>query len=169
MTSAGEGELALAEAGVAGKDGEGRSFPVEFLGAAKEFLEDANRPKAAHDLKSLILALDAHGIVPRGFEHDVMLYGFLLDGRSGRLLAGSACRAVSGPQARTRAAERAEMALALNAKLGEQVDAQELRELYRAIDLPLAPVLARMERTGIRIDPTGWRSSPRAWTRTCSG
>ncbi len=153
MTSAGEGALALAEAGVAGKDGEGRSFSVEFLGAAKEFLEDENRPKAAHDLKSLILALDAHGIVPRGVVHDVMLYAFLLTadpgGCSPESLAARYLDRKPGPGA----AERAEMALALCARLGDQVDAQELREVYRTIDLPLAPVLARMECTGIRIEP----------------
>ena len=36
--------------------------------------------------------------------------------------------------------------------LRPQIDAQELRGVYRDIDLPLAPVLAEMEMTGIRID-----------------
>jgi len=40
----------------------------------------------------------------------------------------------------------------LAAALGPLVDGR-LREVYETIDLPLAPVLARMERTGIRIDP----------------
>jgi DNA polymerase I len=37
--------------------------------------------------------------------------------------------------------------------LREQVDEQQLTEVYEKIDLPLAPVLAEMERIGIRVDP----------------
>ena len=38
-------------------------------------------------------------------------------------------------------------------KLAPEVDAKGFRKIYEEIDLPLAPVLARMERTGIRLDP----------------
>ena len=37
--------------------------------------------------------------------------------------------------------------------LRKEVEAQGLAELYENIDLPLAPVLAAMERHGIRVDP----------------
>ncbi|MGH9668319.1 MAG: DNA polymerase, partial [Bryobacteraceae bacterium] len=41
--------------------------------------------------------------------------------------------------------------------LAAEVDAQGLRELYETVDLPLVPVLARMESTGIRIQPSALR------------
>ncbi len=41
--------------------------------------------------------------------------------------------------------------------LRKEVEAQGLAELYETIDLPLAPVLAAMERDGVRVDPQSAR------------
>jgi DNA polymerase I len=46
----------------------------------------------------------------------------------------------------------AEATLELAAKLGDELDARGQRDLNDRIELPLAPVLARMERTGVAID-----------------
>lgn len=78
---------------------------------------------------------------------DVLLLSFLV------LADPSAC---SLPSLMARYLDRpmeAEQALPrLAAILGPLAEGR-LREVYETIDLPLAPVLARMERTGIRIDP----------------
>ena len=49
------------------------------------------------------------------------------------------------------------------------IDEHRLRDVYRTIDLPLSYVLARMERTGIRIDPAALKPlSVRDGLWTCS-
>jgi DNA polymerase-1 len=49
--------------------------------------------------------------------------------------------------------ERADYLQRLAPVLRAQMDEQELASVYEKIDLPLAPVLADMERIGIRVDP----------------
>ena len=49
--------------------------------------------------------------------------------------------------------ERADHLQRLAPLLRKEVEAQGLAELYETIDLPLAPVLAAMERDGVRVDP----------------
>ncbi len=52
-------------------------------GARKAWFEDASAPKIACDVKSALLELGRLGIDARGFDHDVMLYAFLLDADPG--------------------------------------------------------------------------------------
>src|SRR5206468_13091007 len=49
--------------------------------------------------------------------------------------------------------ERADYLQRLAPALHSQVLEQGLETVYEKIDLPLAPVIAEMERTGIRVDP----------------
>ncbi|MGA8074086.1 MAG: DNA polymerase I [Candidatus Acidiferrales bacterium] len=49
--------------------------------------------------------------------------------------------------------ERADFLFRLAPVLRAEVEKQGLLELYEKIDLPLAPVLARMERHGVRVEP----------------
>src|SRR5690349_2264253 len=91
-------------------------------------------------------------IAARGFDHDVMLYAFLLDADpSGCPLDEQARRRLDlklGPSPE----QHADITLEIWNQLSPAVDARGLRELYATIELPLAGVLARMERTGVRID-----------------
>ncbi|HSB16039.1 MAG TPA: DNA polymerase I [Bryobacteraceae bacterium] len=154
VQAAGEGELSLSSLGLAGKCGEGRAVPFSLLEGVRGVLEDEHRPKVAHDAKTVLIELARNGIEARGFTEDVMLYAFLLEAdpsgcsleqlaqrRFDRKLGGS-------PE------ERADCALELAGVLGAEVDAQCLRNVYDTIDMPLVSVLTRMERTGIRIDPS---------------
>ena len=103
------------------------------------------------------MALAEMEINARGFEHDVMLYAFLLDADpSGCALEEQAGRRLDlkvGPTPE----QRADITLEIYPDLSQAVDARGLRKLYSEIELPLAAVLARMERTGIRIDPAELR------------
>ncbi len=149
----GEGELSLGMAAVAWRPGEARSLSFGLLDRLRPLLEDGSRPKIAHDLKTILLTLAEWGIEPRGFHEDVMLYAFLLDADpSGCGLDPLAERRLDRKLSGA-VEERAECVLELARLLGPEVDARGLRALYEEIDLPLAPVLARMERTGIRIAP----------------
>ncbi len=148
-----EGEFALDTIGLARTPGEARAVTSENIGYLKPWLEDAARPKIACDVKSALLALDHMGIEARGFAHDVMLYAFLLDADpSGCPLDEQARRRLDlklGPSPE----QHADITLEIWKQLAPAVESRGLRTLYETIELPLARVLARMERTGVRIDP----------------
>ena len=99
-----------------------------------------------------MLELARLGIEARGFDHDVMLYAFLLDADvSGCGLEEQARRRMdlklgAAPE------QHADLTLELFQQLSPAIDGRGLRKLYDDIELPLTRVLARMERTGIRID-----------------
>jgi len=147
-----EGEFVLDTIGLAWKAGEGRAIAGANLAYLTPWLEDAARSKIACDVKSALLTLDCMGIQARGFEHDVMLYAFLLDADpSGCPLDEQARRRLdlklgASPE------QHADITLEISRQLAPAVDQRGLRELYATIELPLARVLARMEHTGIRID-----------------
>jgi DNA polymerase-1 len=153
IQAGGNGELALGMAGLAWRPGEARSLSLGLLDRLRPLLEEESRPKMAHDWKTVLLTLSECGVEPRGFRDDVMLYAFLLDADpSGCTLEALAERRLDRKLTGA-IEERAECVFELARLLGPEVDARGLRALYEEIDLPLVPVLARMERTGIRIDP----------------
>jgi DNA polymerase-1 len=138
--------------GLAWRVGEARAVTAEYLPHLKGWLEDGGAVKVACDVKSALLALGRLGIEARGFEHDVMLYAFLLDADpSGCSLEEQARRRLDvqlGPAPE----QHADITLELWKQLAPAVEARGMAKLYQEIELPLAPVLARMERTGVRID-----------------
>jgi DNA polymerase-1 len=152
-----EGEFAMDAIGLACRPGEARGVTTENIESLRRWLEDAAAVKIACDVKSTLLALHRMGIEGCGFEHDVMLYAFLLDADpSGCALEEQARRRFdlklgASPE------QHADITLELFQQLSPAVDARGLRKLYAEIELPLARVLARMERTGIRIDPAELR------------
>jgi DNA polymerase-1 len=153
IESAKEGNLPMTMIGVSYEVGKARAVPSDFLDALKPILEDPKRKKVAHDVKSVVLALGKFGIEPRGFEDDVMLYSFLLcadpAGCSPEVLAERYLDRKLGAAAE----QHADLAITLAERLIPEIDQQGFREIYERIDLPLSGVLARMEQTGIRIEP----------------
>jgi DNA polymerase-1 len=118
----------------------------------RSILTTAATPKAIHDYKSAIHALDPLGIPLQGVEHDPMLYSYLLDPTySSHRLADVALRRfnlkLSGDLA-----EAADVTGRLTTALRENVKQSGLTKLYEEMDLPLVPVLARMEQAGVKID-----------------
>ncbi len=157
ISKAADGEFALDTVGLAYNTGEARAVNAELLPLLKPWLEDARAPKITCDVKSALLMLDRLGIEARGFQHDIMLYAFLLDADpSGCPLDEQARRRLdlklgSSPE------QHADIMLEIWNQLAPAVEARGLGTLYSTIELPLARVLARMERTGIRIDPAELR------------
>jgi DNA polymerase I len=114
-------------------------------------------PKAIHDYKAAIHALAPLGISLQGVEHDPMLYSYLLDPTySSHRLADVALRRfnlkLSQLQTNNDLAEAADVTGRLTTALHEDVKQAGLTKLYEEIDLPLVPVLARMEQAGVKID-----------------
>ncbi len=143
----------VAAVGLAWRSGQAREVTAENLQHLKPWLEDARSPKIACDVKSALLELSRLGVEARGFEHDVMLYAFLLDAEpSGCSLEQQAQRRLDlklGPAP----GQHADITLEIWSLLAPMVEQRGLRKLYDQIELPLTRVLARIERTGVRIDP----------------
>ncbi len=120
-------------------------------GVARSLTMDEIPPRVSvgHDLKSLIRNFgDAPALC-----HDTMLYGFLLTADPGSAdLAKLSERYLERPLDADPAAQ-ADTILSLYQTLRPQVESQSLTGVYDTIDLPLIRVLARMEETGIRVDP----------------
>jgi len=133
--------------------GQGRSVwydeKGEALKAIAPLLVDPKRPKIVHDAKLFqLLAGRAANI-----RHATQIYSYLLrPTTANHNFADVAMRQFNaliggGP------GERADYLQRLAPALHAQVQEQELEDVYEKIDLPLAPVLADIERTGIRVDP----------------
>ena len=153
ISKSADGEFALDTVGLAWQEGEARAVTSEHLACLKPWLENAGIPKIACDVKSATLTLDRMGVEAGGFDHDVMLYAFLLDADpSGCALEEQASRRLDlklGPSPE----QHADITLEIWKQLAPAIGSRGFRTLYDTIELPLTRVLARMERTGIRIDP----------------
>jgi len=129
-------------------------------GAAEKLrsvLTNAAVPKALHDYKAAIHALNPRGASPLGIplagvRHDPMLYSYLLDPTySSHRLADVALRRFNLKLA-NELAESADITGRLAGALRSDVEQAGLVRLYEEMDLPLVPVLARMEQAGVKID-----------------
>ncbi|PWU02356.1 MAG: DNA polymerase I [Terriglobia bacterium] len=152
IAKSGEGELTLDAIGLAWRAGEARTVTSENIQFLKPWLEDTSSPKITCDVKAGLLALDHLGIEGRGFEHDVMLYAFLLDADPSGCPLDEQARRRLDLKLSPSPEQRADITLEIWSELSSAIDTRGLRKLYAEIELPLARVLARMERTGVRID-----------------
>jgi DNA polymerase I len=126
------------------------------LTVMEAWLADAKKPKIIHDPKlfSLLGAKDINnpGSVA-GIRHATMLYSYLLrpttaNHEFAEVVLRHLNRTLSGAPG-----ERADFLLRMAPVLREEVEKLGLLGVYETIDLPLAPVLARMEAAGVRVDP----------------
>ena len=146
------------------------------LGALAGPLADAGVAKVGHDLKQAALVLGRHGIPVDGLDIDTLLASYLVDAtRSGHDLGdlalervgykaiafeevvGKGAKAVSPADVPIDAVveyagERSDLALQVADRLCAQLASDGLEPLYRDLELPLLPVLADLERAGVRLD-----------------
>ena len=125
---------------------------ADAMARLKAVLADESLPKTVHDWKTAAHTFERHGMALRGVEHDPMLYSYLLDPTySSHRIADVALRRfnlkLSGALP-----EAADLTGRLTAALRSEVETAGLRKLYNELDLPLVPVLQRMESTGVKID-----------------
>jgi DNA polymerase I len=135
------------------KASEGRAVWADEKGVALEVLQSAlqddKRPKIVHDPKLFqLLAGKTRNIV-----HATQLYDYLLRPTTAKHdFVDVVFRTFNIPLGGG-SGERADFLQRLAPVLRQQIEQQGLTEAYEKIDLPLAAVLAEMERTGIRVDP----------------
>ena len=103
--------------------------------------------KAGHNIKDLMRALLAEGLPTDGFVFDTALAAYLLDATAGNYDLPRLAQAYLGGEA-----PDAQTVWALQPVLREKMDALGMLPLYTDIELPLCPVLARMEHTGFLVD-----------------
>jgi DNA polymerase I len=137
---------------VSQKAGEGRSVWADEKGEALKALEtlliDARRPKIVHDPKLLqLLAGRAANI-----KHATQLYSYLLRPTTANHNFSDVVMRQFNAMLGGGPGERADYLQRLAPALHQQIAEQDLEKVYEKIDLPLAPVLADIERAGIRVD-----------------
>ncbi len=149
---------------------------TEALAVLKPVLEDAAITKVGHDLKFAAVALGRHGVALAGFELDTMLAAYLLDAsRSSQDLEpvaleqlgykaltaddvrGKGVKAVSfgtlPPAALLDyAGERADLSWQLAERFRPELPRVGVAAVYQDLELPLIPILAGLERHGVRVD-----------------
>ena len=114
-------------------------------------LEDEKIPKCVHDYKFALHVLGDLGIHLRGPIDDDMLLSYLVNPTyAGQTLADVAARNGHAPPASLSSA--AAITAALVPRLRMHAEEAKVTGVYTNIDLPLAPVLYRMEQAGVRID-----------------
>jgi DNA polymerase-1 len=149
----------------------------EVLNRLKPFLEDADKPKLGQNTKYDMNVLSTYGITVRGVAHDTMLESYVLNSTASRHdmdslarrhlahetipyeeVAGKGARQIPFSQVDVEtacryAAEDADVTLRLHRALSKKLDAEpKLKSVYADIEMPLVPVLARMEQAGVLVD-----------------
>jgi DNA polymerase-1 len=137
----------------------------EMLAALKEFLADPKRPKIVHDPK--LFELLAGPVA--GIKHATMLYAYLLRPTTSKHALADVVLRQQSVTLSGAPGEHADHMQQLAPVLRKEVEAQGLAELYETIDLPLAPVLAAMERDGVRVDPDALDSMSKSMEKEVRG
>lgn len=146
------------------------------LAKLKPWLEDADAAKCGQNLKYDLQVLSNHGITLRGIHTDSMIASYLLEPHQReRNLDALALRHFGFRKIKTEeligkgkdektfdqippedvspyACEDADYSLRLSSLFLDQMGEGALRKLHDDVEIPLIPVLARMERAGVRLD-----------------
>ncbi|MBD2785055.1 DNA polymerase I [Xenorhabdus sp. DI] len=149
----------------------------EVLAALKPLLEEANLPKIGQNLKFDRGVLARYDVALNGIVFDTMLESYVLNSVAGRHdmdsladrhldyktttfeeIAGKGKKQLTFNQipleeAAKYAAEDADVTLRLHQAMYPQLEsAPTLLKVFQQIEMPLVPVLSRMERTGVLIN-----------------
>ncbi|OOZ36389.1 DNA polymerase I [Solemya velesiana gill symbiont] len=149
----------------------------EVLLRLKPLLEDPDKPKVGQNLKYDMSVLARYGIEMLGVAFDTMLESYVANSTATRHdmdslaqnylghqtikfedVAGKGAKQVTFDQvpleqAGPYAAEDADITLRLHEALWPQVERESsLQALFQSLEMPLVPVLSRLERTGVHID-----------------
>ncbi|UCB55294.1 MAG: DNA polymerase I, partial [Thiotrichales bacterium] len=148
----------------------------QVLGGLKPLLESAKQAKIGQNLKYDAHVLANHGIQMQGIAEDTMLESYVLDSTQRHDMDNMALRLlghetihfedIAGKgakqltfneidleQAGPYAAEDADITLQIHHKLSAQLKQEKrLTSVYRDIELPLLPVLQKIERNGVKVD-----------------
>ncbi|MFY9175578.1 MAG: DNA polymerase I [Peptococcia bacterium] len=129
----------------------------DFLAMLEPYLENPAVIKATHDCKTAYLAFGQYGIKLQGVKTDTQLMSYLLNPSynfnnicdvSGKFLNRQICNELKVEDLYKQLAALEE----LDRFLPQELDKYKMLKLYQELELPLAFVLAEMEKTGIILD-----------------
>ncbi|MGB7667886.1 MAG: DNA polymerase I, partial [Candidatus Acidiferrales bacterium] len=129
----------------------------EGLTALADWLGDASRPKIVHDPKTFELFAipdpsKKHGAVA-GTRHATKLYSYLLRPTTANHSFAEVVLRHLNVTLSGAPGERADFLMRLAPLMRPMIESEKLEAAYQKIDLPLAPVLSRIERAGVCIHP----------------
>ena len=149
---------------------------TEVIDALSDPMMDPDIPKAGHNLKYDYLVLKRVGLIVSPLSFDTMIAEWLINPASrnlglknlawvrlgyemthieeliGKGRAQKTMDRVPISEAAGYAAADAAICLRLIPQLKEELQQQEAEELFRTMEMPLVPILAAMEETGIKLD-----------------
>jgi DNA polymerase I len=120
------------------------AFQKVWLGAAQ---------LAAHDVKEVLRLVHSRGFASRPFADDTMIGAHLLNPSRVFAEIEEAAQEILRLSVGEDVAAHADAVLQLAQKERVELAARNQTSLYENIEVPLAPVLAKMEWTGVLIDP----------------
>jgi DNA polymerase I len=124
----------------------------EISGQLEQILSDANVPKAIHDYKLAMRQLSPRKIELAGVRDEPMLYSYLVNPTYPRHTLKEIALRNFNLNLSDSLAEAADVTGRMAAAFRKEVEESGLMTVYETIDLPLVPVLARMEGAGVKID-----------------
>ena len=133
------------------------------LGQLREVLSNGLVDKSVHDMKRAVGLLDHFNIKLEGVKHDTHLAAYLLDPTRSKYeltdLAKDALNFEDGSKAPAnwtetawQTAEAADLTAQTAHVLYARILDKKLETIYSEVELPLAPLLYRMERNGLKVD-----------------
>ena len=143
--------------GVSGAAGSGISFGAGALDYADvrssfETLWRGAVPATAYDAKRVLRVAATHGLPVRAFDDDPMVGAHLLETGRTFFYAADAAALLLGVPIDDDAAAHADAALQMTVPARERLEERDQLALYSEIEVPLAPVLAKMEIAGVAVD-----------------
>lgn len=135
----------------------------EAIGPIRDILTNPYLDKVVHDYKRLYSVLSCIDITPAAVKEDTMIASYLIDAaRSNHTLSFLAQNHLDAyPKAELaegfdeqsfETAQRADFAYQLGPQLRKRIADDGLTRVYNEIELPLEPILAEMERAGMKVD-----------------
>ncbi len=149
--------------GVSARAGEGLSFLRSALahqgvrGALERVFADSVSV-GAYDSKRLLHVMREAGVQNARFTDDAMIAAHLLDPARGYAEIEDAAAELLRTEIRGEAAAHADAAFQLIARARSELERRDQLKLYEDLEVPLAPVLAKMEQAGVTIDPRELRA-----------
>jgi len=139
---------------------EGRDAAINQL---RELLTNGLAEKSVHDLKRMTALLAPFGIEASGVSDDTLIAAYMLDPSRSKYELNDLARELIGiegggpphagwSETAWQAAEVADLTAQVTPVLRGRIAEKDLDSIYREIELPLAPLLYRMERAGLRLD-----------------
>jgi DNA polymerase-1 len=133
------------------------------IGTLRDVLSNGLIEKSIHDLKRAVALLDRFNITLEGVKDDTFLAAYLLDpnrskyelldlAREALGIENNTGPAANWPQTAWQTAVAADLTAQTARVLRDRILDKKLETIYSEVELPLAPILYKMERAGLKVD-----------------